>query len=294
MKKNESLESVIEKIVNLFRNSVKAAKINQNAVKGIGIAIPGVSDYYNGILRYVPRFFSWGTDIHFADLLQEKIKNIPIIIDNDCRFQAIAEKSVGIGKDVRHLIAVEAGVGLGAGIITEGEVKRGVHNIAGEVGHMVLNPLSDEKCVCGGTGCFEVMVSVERVIKKVKEKYKEFPESKIFKNNGPGIIAIENVFDAANNNDRFACSIMDEVIMWFAIGLSNIIVMYDPEILILHGIYTKAGDYFINKLRENVNNLVITKIKKQVKIEYSYLDKDSGVLGCASFVVNKYFNENIP
>jgi glucokinase len=122
-----------------------------------------------------------------------------------------------------------------------------------------------------------------------EERYSDYPDSIIFNGDGSGNIDIYRIFDALNKKDKLALEIMNDVINWFGIGISNIILMYDPQIVIIQGIFTKAGDYFLESLREKINKISLFSIKRKTEIKYSELGDNAGVLGAASFVLSKYF-----
>lgn len=171
----------------------------------------------------------------------------------------------------------------------EGEIRRGDHYLVGEIGHMIIDPDGREICVCGGKGCFEAMVSTNRIVKMAREKYKDYPNSLIFDSKSPDNIDICDVFKAANKGDVLATELLDDLINWFAIGVSNVILTYDPQIVIIQGIYTKAGDYFLKNLQKKVNEISLFAIKRETEIRYSTLGDKAGVLGAASYVISKYF-----
>jgi len=82
---------------------------------------------------------------------------------------------------------------------------------------------------------------------------------------------------------------MDDIIKWYAIGISNIVVMYDPELIVIQGIYTKAGDYFLNNLRERIKTISLPRFYKNVEIKYSKLTKEAGVIGGVSYIISEFF-----
>ena len=287
---NESLERVTGLIALSLEKIIKKNKISKKSILGIGIAIPGIVDSTKGVVCLSPRFPSWGTQAEFVKLISEKTNNvIPVYIDNECRFKVYAEKKSGVAKDRKNIIAVEAGYGLVAGIMINNEIIRGVHNLAGEIGHMVIAPESQAVCVCGGSGCFEVMVSVERLIETAKALKSESPDSLIFKYNDNHELNIERIFIAAGAGDQLAIKLMEGIIKWFAIGLSNLIVMCDPEIIVLQGIYTKAGESFLNALKKRINELVLVKINKKVEIRCSQFEGKAAITGAVSYVVDETF-----
>jgi len=98
-----------------------------------------------------------------------------------------------------------------------------------------------------------------------------------------------DIFDALKKKDKLATELIDDVIEWFAIGLSNIILTNDPQIVVIQGIFTKAGNYFLDNLKEKINKISLQKIKKETDIKYSKLGDNVCALGAASYVLYKYF-----
>jgi predicted NBD/HSP70 family sugar kinase len=294
IKINEKINVVINKIVRLYDELIDNNNIDRRKMLGIAVGTHGITNFRDGIIITSPHFSSWGENLPFKDLLENKLPDkIPIIIDNHIRFQVYAEQSRGIGIGIKNIIVLEGGEGLVAGIIVKNSVKRGMHYLAGEIGHMVINPNGEEICACGARGCFEAMISVNRVLKMAKEGYSENKDSMIFKDKDLGDVDIYDIFNSSNQGDRFSRQLISNVVNWFAIGISNMILMYDPELIVIQGIYEKAGDFFISELRKKINTVSLPRINKDVKIEYSDFGKEAAVLGAASYLIsNHFFNSN--
>jgi len=292
LKKNSKVEKIVDLIAGSSEELLKEEDVDKALVIGMGVGLPGITDTDRGIVITSPRFPSWGADVNFRDLLIKKIPfQVPVVVENEFRFQAFAEKIKGVALNKKNIIAIGGGHGLAAGIIADGSIQRGVHYLAGEIGHMILNPADDELCACGGRGCFEVMVSAERLHKLSREKSGEFPDSVLTDGISSRKLRVGHIFDAANEGDKLACHIMDDVIRWFATGLSNMIVMYDPEIIIINGIYKDAGDYFLDNLRKRINDISLVRISKDADIKYSRFGDESTVTGAVAFIVDEYFND---
>ena len=290
IKENEGLNSVIENIVQSFNSLVNEENIPKNKIIGIAIGAHGITDYNNGVIIHSPHFQSWGENVEFKNILKEKLNSdIPIFIDNQIRFQVFAEKVKGTARDKKNIIVIEGGAGLVAGIIVKDEIKRGAHNLAGEIGHMIINPNSDETCACGVKGCFESMVTTRRLLRIAGESKEKYPDSLIFKNSGRNDISIGDIFRASNQGDGLGKKIMDDAAGWYAIGLSNLVLTYDPDIIILHGIFIKAGDYFIKRLRERISNVSLVHVNMDTRIEYSKFGSEVGAVGAAAYVTSEYF-----
>jgi predicted NBD/HSP70 family sugar kinase len=290
---NEELESVIDKISFLYNRILSNPKIDNSKVIGLAVGIYGLTDFDKGVVFFSPHYPSWGKNVKMREMIQKKIPdNVPIVIDNISRFQVYAESIMGAAKNLSNIVSISAGYGLGSGIIIENDIKRGAHKIMGEVGHMVINPAEEMLCACGARGCFEVMVSIDRLIKIIENEKDRFPDSSILKLSKNGNIKnleINDIFEAYNQNDELVSYAMDDIINWFAVGLSNIILIYDPQVIVIHGIYTQAGDSFLNKIRERVEKISLTSVKKDTKIRYSELGEVSGVIGAATYIVSKFF-----
>ena len=290
LKTNEGFDSVLKKIIDSYNYLTKNPEINKERITGLAIGAYGITNFAEGKVIFSPHFPSWGRDLMLKEKIIELIpENIPVMVDNHSRFQVFAEKILGLAKDKNNIVAIQAGKGLVAGVIIENEIKRGNHSLIGEIGHMIVDPEAREICACGGKGCFEVMVSINRLLRMAKEKYKEYPDSTIFKENNPDAIDIYDIFDASNKGDKLALNLMDDAINWFGIGISNIILMYDPQIVIIQGIFTEAGEYFFENLREKINKISLFSIKRETEIKYSELGDIAGVLGAASYVLLNYF-----
>ncbi|MBM3703028.1 MAG: ROK family transcriptional regulator [Actinobacteria bacterium] len=290
LKTNEGFDSVLKKIVDLYNNLINNAEIDRKRLVGIAIGAYGITDNTRGEVIFSPHFPSWGKNLNIKEKILKQIPyEIPIIVDNHSRFQVFAEKILGLGIKKDNIVAIQAGKGLVAGVIIENEIKRGNHYLIGEIGHMIVDPEAREICACGGKGCFEAMVSTNRILRMARDKYRDYQDSIIFNRNNPEAVNIYNVFDASNKGDKLALDLMDDVIKWFGIGISNIILMYDPQVMIIQGIFTKAGEYFLENLREKINKISLFSIKRKTEIKYSELGDTAGVLGAASYVLSKYF-----
>lgn len=290
LKTNEEFGNVLEKIAYLYNNLTNSTGIDKGKIVGLALGAYGITNYNSGEVIFSPHFPSWGKNLNLKEKILEKIPDkITVIVDNHSRFQVFAEKILGLGKEKNNVVAIQAGKGLVAGVIIEDEIKRGNHYLIGEIGHMVVDPEAREICACGGKGCFEAMVTTNRILRMAREKYKDYTDSIIFKKNDSDNIDIDDIFDASNKGDKLALELINDAINWFGIGISNIILMYDPQIVIIQGIFTRAGEYFIESLKEKINKISLFSIKRKTEIKYSKLGDKAGVLGAASYVLSKYF-----
>ena len=287
---NEDLKNVVNGMVQSFNHLIERGGIQRGKIIGIAIGAHGITDYMNGKVIFAPHFQSWGENVDLKGMLSRTLDiEAPIYVDNQIRFQVFAEKEKGIAKTKKNIIVIEGGSGLVAGIIVKDEIKRGAHSLAGEIGHMILSPDSEEICACGAKGCFEAMVTTKRLVRMAREGYQANPHSLIFNGHDPENFTIENIFHASNNGDKLAQDIIDDAAKWYSLGLTNLVLTYDPELIILQGVFVKAGDFFIQRLYERINSASLIHIEKDVSIVYSHFGTESGVIGGSAYVVSEYF-----
>ena len=294
---DKSLNRVVEIIANFIQkwqelglpNIKKGAKL-----LGIVIASSGIVDWINGRCLTASRFSSWPTGAPIKDLIKERVEfKAPFYIDNYNRFFAFAEKTIGCAREKRNIIDIVAGQdGLGAGIIVDDNIKRGPRFLTGEIGHMCLNANDEETCHCGGKGCFEQLVSCERLINKAEKGRAEHPGSAIYKDDS-ATVKLQDIFDAANAGDAWGRQLLDEIIHWFAIAIQNVSLVFNSEIVIVSGDYRKAGAYFLQQLSEKMERVSLIRMSKEIQICYSSFDEEGALLGAACYVLHDYFAQRL-
>jgi N-acetylglucosamine repressor len=282
--------SIMLKLFENFERILKNSNITTRELMGIGIGLHGVVDHKNGILIFPPHFQQWRRNIPFSEIVEQKY-GIKTYIDNYCRMQVCAEKLFGIGSKYENIVTIETGVGLAAGIIIEGDIYRGNNFIAGEIGHTTIDPNSTS-CFCGGKGCFEAKVSSENLREKVILNLSEHKGSILYNNFRKDVrkIKIKDIFNAYISGDNFIESLMDEVENYFAIGIGNAILSYDPEIVIIQGDFVEATDKFVFKIKEKINKNIFPYLGIKPHIEMSKLGKYAGPIGSVSLVLSKIIN----
>jgi predicted NBD/HSP70 family sugar kinase len=148
-------------------------------------------------------------------------------------------------------------------------------------------------CICGNRGCFEAMVSAKRLREMIKDARAHGVKSSVFSSGMPDDTPIDVICDLAVKGDAFCGSLIDDVARWFLVGLGNVIMVNDPELIIIQGQYVKAGAGFLEKLREGIRHIGLPDVEKKVRIEYSTLGEERGVVGGAAFVIGNFFSKRI-
>lgn len=245
-------------------------------VQGIGVGSPGSIDHNSGTVRFSPNFPDWN-DFPLGPMLSN-LTGLKVYVENDANAFALGEKWFGAGKGYEHILALTLGTGVGGGIISHGVLITGKNGIGAELGHVIIEP-NGPLCGCGNYGCLEALASATAIRRMALEGQKKFPESSIFKK--PNVDA-KAVFDSAKEGDTLALNIVERVVNALAIGVANFIHVFNPEVIVIGGGVSRAGDTLFKPLREKVEHLVMPSFKGTYQIVQSPLVEEAGILGAAS------------
>ena len=287
------LDSILALLAGEIRRILGAKAGGAEKLLGVVVALPGLADSSRGISIYSPHYHDWGRNVPFLDLLRERVEElaaVPLFVDCVNRYQAFAERVKGVAAGVKNFMIIDAiTVGLGAGIFLHGELMRGHQSLSGEIGHMTVNPIDGPLCNCGNRGCFEAMVSAKRLRELADDARKNGERSLLFRDGRLEDFDIARVCELAGQGDELCCRLIDDVARWFAVGLGNIIMTNDPELIVIQGQYVKAGDCFLKRVREGIRRIGLPDVEKTARIEFSSLDERRGLIGGAAFVISDFF-----
>ncbi|MEM4336486.1 MAG: ROK family protein [Candidatus Woesearchaeota archaeon] len=239
-------------------------KLRRDRILGVGVGVPGPTDYKKGLVINPPNLPGWG-EVPLKKILEEKLR-LPVAVENDAKCFAIAEFKCGYEKKVSSLVGITVGTGIGAGIIINGKLYRGSCDSAGEIGHMTVVE-EGAKCSCGNRGCLEQYASGKGIERMYFEKTKRK-------------ISAEEISQLAPKN-KTAKLVIDEAAKYLGIGIANIAVSLNPEVIVIDGGIASIKGFFEKAKREAQKHLSI--LPKEAKIEKSKTE-DAGILGAASIV----------
>jgi predicted NBD/HSP70 family sugar kinase len=300
---------VLDEIVRLIQELIIGKNNNNSKVLMISLAVPGIMDVEKGINIFSPPF-SW-RDVQFKEILEKRI-GIPVYVDNDDRLAALGEKGFGVGRDVDNLIYIDVESGVGSGIILGGEIYRGTHNAAGEIGHTIVVE-DGPKCDCGNYGCLEAIIDNHAIIREVKEKIRLGQCPVLTKNNVPKTVSdispsalrdisteqrdkgvktdtatsIKDIVEAANSGDPGCREVLGTAGGHLARVTANLINAFDPRAVIFTGTLFREGDYFFNLVKGSIMKNVFNAAMRNLRIERSQLGNKAFILGAGMFVLQK-------
>ena len=277
---------VFRRISNITNNLLKETDITgKSKVLGIGVGVPGLIDPIKGIMKKAPNFPEWN-NVHIKNIL-EKGFNIPVFVDHDVRVITLGEKCYGLAKGIDNFLCITIGTGIGLGIFCNGQLVRGAHFHAGEFGHITVlknGPL----CGCGNKGCLETLAAGPAIKAQAQKAVRQRKKTAI-SDIEPNIknITAKTVFEAARRKDKTANHILDEAAEFIGIGLSILLLVLDPQLVIIGGGIAQGGKLLLNRIRGSVRRHTYTFKDKTDRIVFSKLGYRAGVLGGAALVKDR-------
>lgn len=255
---------------------------------GIGLGIGGHIDPVKGISHEYMYAKNW-YDVPLKNLVESRY-TIPCFLINDVNACALGEKYYGMGIGVNHFLCVQLDEGVGMGIVVNGEIYMGRNYYAGEFGH--TRAVSDgQLCFCGHTGCLETVSSKQYILSVCREGLKQGVNSEILKycNGDVDELQIEHVITAANNGDRLARNVFEQVGKQLGDKLADMANVFNPELIILRGPVIDGNRFLLESIERVVVNQSLRHIAKDLKILHSEERKDIRLMGINSLILIEYF-----
>lgn len=273
----EGPEAVIGRIEACIRDVARGTE-------AIGIAAPGPLNPWKGIIHQAPNLPGW-REVPLADILHRTFK-VPVHLNNDANLAALAEHRFGAGQGVNDLIYLTISTGIGGGIITQGRLLLGAKGLAAEVGHMTLEP-EGPPCGCGGRGHLEALAAGPAIARRAVEEIEKGIETSITRlvKGELSKVTAKVVAQAAQEGDPLAHSIFKEAGFYIGLGITNLLHILNPQLVILGGGVSKAGDLIFDPIRATVKARAMPSYQEGLKIVPLALGGDVGLLGAAAFVL---------
>ncbi|WP_346239406.1 ROK family protein [Niabella insulamsoli] len=267
---------------------IKKSNIPQSKIAGIGIGMPGFVDVAKGINH---TFLPCRTGSIISNI--EAALKIPTLIDNDSSLVGLAELKWGAARNKRHVMVINIGWGIGLGIIAEGKLFRGKDGFAGEFSHI---PLFDNNkiCSCGKHGCLETETSLIVVAEKGIQQLKKQKQATLLKNLSKDRIeeSAKKIIEAAQKGDKFSIELISEAAYSIGRGVSILIHLLNPELIVISGIGSLAGKVWAAPIQQAVNEHCIPKIAEHTEIKVSPLGYNAELIGAAALIMDHY--EKLP
>ena len=251
-------------------------------VAGVGIGVPGLVDT-EGVLRYAPNLLGASGTAVRAGLETLLERRWPVAVDNDATCAMAGEWAFGAAIGSTDALLATIGTGIGGGIVSGGQLLRGAHNFAGEIGHQIVDP-HGPPCPCGKRGCWERYASGSGLGRLARDAAGAGLAASVVARAGgdPDSIRGEHVVAAAAAGDSEAEAILGEFARWIGLGLANLANVLDPELIVLGGGLVNAGELLLRPIRRAFAEFVEgSEERSDVRIVLAALGVQGGAIGAA-------------
>ena len=270
-------EAVPGDIATAIRAKMEEKGIEQSQVLGVGVGVPGPVTA-DGTVHTCPNL-GWGV-MNVSDTMSALL-GVPVAAGNDANVAALGEMWKGGGEGYQDVVMVTLGTGVGGGIIVEGKILSGSTGAAGEIGHIHVEDEETEKCGCGNVGCLEQYASATGVVRLANRKLASCDTPSSLR----GIeVTAKDVWDAVKAGDALAIEVANQFGWYLGRALANIANVVNPEIFVLGGGVSKAGDVLIEYVQKYYKTYAFPAAKG-VLFGLAKLGNDAGIYGSAKMVL---------
>ena len=272
--------SILDDIVAALEGKMADAGISKDDVEGVGIGVPGPVKNDSIVCQCVN--LGWGT-FDVAETLSGKI-GLPVKVGNDANVAALGEMWKGGGQGCKNGVMVTLGTGVGGGVIINGSIIGGVHGAGGEIGHMKVSDTETDVCGCGKCGCLEQYASATGIVRLAKKRLaaddtattlRDLPE-----------VTAKDIFDAAKAGDAVSLELVETLGTILGGALAAIACVADPEMFVLGGGVSKAGQILLDVVQKHFKERVF-RACEDTKFVLASLGNDAGMYGCAKMIFGK-------
>jgi len=275
------INGMIADVINKIPSSLK--------ILAIGIAVSGITFDINGTRILMPNLKGW-VDVDLETPIAKKFQ-IPVYIDDSSRMVALCESVVSAKGRIENLIYIHLGTGIGAGIIINGKILRGVNGTAGELGHIIVEE-GGRMCGCGSRGCLEQYVSVPSMVNQAKKAILSGVRSNMLDYAEGDADRIDSycLAKAVADKDKLAYNIVAEAGEYLGVGISKVINLFNPEHIIIGGGGVKISDMIMDDIKKVCHSRSIQEAVRHVDIKKSDKDENSALIGASVAAQDRIFD----
>ena len=281
-------QEALTELISIIKNFIKNLSVKKEKILGLAVNLSGRINYATG---YSYSFFNFNEEPLAKSL--EKELNIKTYLENDSRAMAYGEFNSGLVQGEKNVLFLNLDYGLGMGVMINSQLYYGKSGFAGEFGHI---PLFNNNiiCQCGKKGCLETEGSGWALTRNFKEKIEAGTSSILIQKGKKSLtleqITMDNIIEAANNDDVLAIDLIADLGDKLGRGIALLINIFNPELVILGGSLSKTGEYLTLPIKSAINKYSLSLVNSDTNIKLSSLGEQSGVIGACLLARNRLLN----
>ena len=279
-RKEEQGKYILEDVAASIKERLADKGIELSEIAGAGIGVPGpiMPDGYVEVCVNL----GWRDKNPVKEL--HALLGVPVRAGNDANVAALGEMWQGGGKGYTDIVMVTLGTGVGGGVIIDEKIIAGKHGLGGEIGHIHIRDEETEHCNCGGVGCVEQIASATGIAREARRKMAASDKPSALREFGAHVTA-KNVLDAAKAGDELAVDVMEVVGHYLGLALSQLALTVDPEIFVIGGGVSKAGQFLIDVIDKHYDKYMVISKNRPI-IGLATLGNDAGIYGAARLILD--------
>lgn len=281
----ENNKDSLESLCDIINNFIQDLPISKDKILGIGLNLSGRINHETG---YSYSYFYFN-EKPLSEYIESKV-NINVFLENDTRAMAYGEFCVGNVHDEKDVLFLNIDYGIGLGILINGQLYYGKSGFSGEFGHIpVFN--NEIMCHCGKKGCLETEASGAALIRMFRQKLKEGSSSILTKRIDPDKIQLEDIINAAHQDDFLAIDLIGKVGENIGRGIAMLINIFNPELVILGGSLASTEDYIRLPIKSAINKYSLSMLNNATELKMSKLADEAGVIGACLLVWKRVLSQ---
>lgn len=252
-------------------------------VRGIGAAFPSFIDYENGVVVETSNIISLN-DLPVRRMLAERLQ-LPVWLENDANAAALAEHELGAGRGHDDMIYATISTGIGGALILNGKLYRGMHGMAGEIGHMFISDSTGYPCACGVTGCVESISSGAHMARYATDRIKEGVDSRILDHAGTLTnVDMVAVGRALASGDSLALEVVNRGAEYLGRMFHSLSMIFDINVFVYGGGVTQLGKRFVDRIVASYRHYSLMDQRYPARFLAAELGNNAGLIGAALLV----------
>ncbi len=273
--------NIVGDVCKSIQDKMNEKGIAAGDVIGVGVGAPGAVNE-DGVMTGGAVNLGWPV-FNLREAMEEKLGGIKVVAGNDANVAAFGEMVKGGGKGYKNVVAVTLGTGVGGGVIIGGKLITGATGAAGEIGHIKVDDVETEKCNCGHTGCLEQFASATGIARLARKRLAADDKPSVLRS--AELLDAKAVFDAVKAGDEVADEVAKEFGRYLGKGLAVIADVVNPEIFVIGGGVSKAGEILLSYVEPEFKNTAFPPCSGS-KFALATLGNDAGIYGCAGMVLS--------
>jgi glucokinase len=283
-------EQALERLFELGRRAVAESDVGWEEIHAVGIGCGGPLDAAAGVLLAPLHLPGW-RDVPITALAEAAYER-PALLENDATAAAAGEHRYGAGRGVRNMVYLTISTGVGGGVVVDGRLYRGAGGNGGELGHVTIDWRGRPCRGCGRRGCLEAYVSGTSIAERAREALAAGDGASSLR--GLDELTAEHVAAAARAGDALAGAVWDETLAALACGLTSIVNLFEPELVVVGGGVSRTGEQLLGPVRGRVNADTVRPVGGELTIVCSALGERVGVVGAAAIAFDRLGSGVLP